>query len=151
MKKILKVVFILSVIIIMMITFTKKIFATVSLETPTTKDTIIKADDFLGKGAAVGTVIDENQLQQTSSYLYRTLMAIGIVVIVIVGTIIGIKFIIASADEKAKVKESLVPYLISCGVIIGSFTIWSIFVNIGQEISPTSYTEGGFSRTLRIY
>ena len=98
------------------------------------------ADDFLTNGEAVGTVIDENQLQQTSGYLYRTLMAIAIVVMVIVGTIIGIQFMIASADEKAKVKEALIPYIVGCAVVMGAFTIWSVFVEIGQRVSPTSYT-----------
>lgn len=53
----------------------------------------------------------------------------------IVGTIIGIQFMVASAEDKAKVKEALVPYIIGCIVIFGAFTIWSIAVNIGQDMS----------------
>ena len=56
----------------------------------------------------------------------------------IVGTIIGIQFMVASAEDKAKVKEALVPYIIGCAVIFGAFTIWSIVVNIGQDITQTS-------------
>lgn len=61
----------------------------------------------------------------------------------IVGTIIGIQFMVASAEDKAKVKEALVPYIIGCAVIFGAFTIWSIVVNIGQDIAQTS--SGGSS------
>lgn len=51
----------------------------------------------------------------------------------IVGIIIGIQFMVASAEDKAKVKEALVPYVIGCVVIFGAFTIWSVVVNIMQK------------------
>lgn len=50
----------------------------------------------------------------------------------VVGIIIGIQFMVASAEDKAKVKETLVPYIVGCIVIFGAFTIWSIAVNLGQ-------------------
>lgn len=76
----------------------------------------------------------------------------------IVGTFIGIQFMVASAEDKAKVKEALVPYIIGCAVVFGAFTVWSIAVNIGQDIVPTpagggstnqgsNYNEGGHSGT----
>ena len=65
--------------------------------------------------------------------MYKLLMSIGIVVMLLVGTIIGIKFMVASAEDKAKVKEALVPYVIGCAVIFGAFTIWSIVVNLLQN------------------
>lgn len=65
----------------------------------------------------------------------------------LVGTIIGIQFMVASAEDKAKVKEALVPYVIGCAVIFGAFTIWSIAVNLGQDITGASTStpseEGG--------
>lgn len=51
-----------------------------------------------------------------------------------VGIVIGIQFMVASAEDKAKVKEALVPYIVGCIVIFGAFTIWSIAVNMGQSI-----------------
>ena len=60
------------------------------------------------------------------------LVSIGIAVMLIVGTIIGIKFMIASAEEKAKVKEALIPYVVGCAVILGAFTIWEVVVIIMQ-------------------
>ena len=61
----------------------------------------------------------------------------------LVGTIIGIQFMLASAEDKAKVKEALVPYIIGCVVIFGAFTIWSIAVKLGQDIAPTPAPTGG--------
>lgn len=101
------------------------------------------ADAFLGNGAPISTAIDEGQLKDTSNFLYKLLLSIGIVAMFIVGTIIGIQFMVASAEDKAKVKEALVPYIIGCAVIFGAFTIWSIAVNIGQDVAPTPAPTGG--------
>lgn len=83
----------------------------------------------------MSSVIDEDQLKETSNFMYKLLMAVGIVVMFIVGIIIGIQFMVASAEDKAKVKEALVPYIVGCIVIFGAFTIWSIAVNMGQSIT----------------
>lgn len=66
--------------------------------------------------------------------MFKLLTSVGIVVMFLVGTIIGIQFMVASAEDKAKVKEALVPYVIGCAVIFGAFTIWSIAVNMGQNV-----------------
>lgn len=60
----------------------------------------------------------------------------------LVGTVIGIQFMVASAEDKAKVKEALIPYVIGCAVIFGAFTIWSMAVNLGQDIVPSSSSSG---------
>lgn len=84
-------------------------------------------------GESVSNTIKESQLKETSNFIFKLLMAIGIVVMLLVGTIIGIQFMVASAEDKAKVKEALIPYVIGCGVIFGAFTIWSIAVNLLQN------------------
>ncbi len=52
------------------------------------------------------------------------------VVAVIVGLIIGIRFMTGGIEEKAKIKELLVPYVAGCIVIFGAFGIWSLVVNV---------------------
>lgn len=66
----------------------------------------------------------------------------------LVGTIIGIQFMVASAEDKAKVKEALIPYVIGCAVIFGAFTIWSIAVNLGQDIVDSSGGKGSGTSTI---
>lgn len=63
----------------------------------------------------------------------------------LVGTVLGIQFMVASAEDKAEVKKALVPYVIGCIVIFGAFTIWSIAVNIGQDITSGSSGASGSS------
>lgn len=92
------------------------------------------ADDFLGKGESINDVINDTNLQKTSRFMYKLLLAMGIVVAFIVGTILGIQFITSGSEDKAKIKEALVPYIVGCCVIFGGFTIWGKVVNIGQDI-----------------
>lgn len=62
--------------------------------------------------------------------MYNTLLLIGMVIAVIIGTIIGIKFMLSSVEEKAKVKEILLVYFIGCIVLVGAFSIWKIILTI---------------------
>ena len=96
-------------------------------------DIISSSRNFLEAGNDVDDTIKEDKLQETSSFIFNLLFTIGVVVMFIVGTIIGIQFMIASAEDKAKVKEALVPYFVGCIVIFGAFTIWSVIVNILQK------------------
>ncbi len=92
-------------------------------------DDIMKgADSFLQSGTE--KAVDTASLQETSEFFFNLLLAFGMVAAVIVGMIIGIKFMTSSIEEKAKIKELLVPYVVSCVVIFGAFGIWKIAVNI---------------------
>lgn len=98
-------------------------------EEPTTVDSVIEgAQSFLEKGTT-GTV-KEAPLKSTSNFIYNILLGIAMVVAVIVGMIIGIQFMVTSVEEKAKVKEALVPYVVGCIVVFGAFGIWKLAMNI---------------------
>ena len=88
------------------------------------------AQDFLNKGTGGLSQIDETTLRSTSDFIYNLLLAIAMVVAVIIGIVIGIQFMTASIEEKAKVKESLMPYVVGCVVVFGAFGIWKLAVTI---------------------
>ena len=87
------------------------------------------ADNFIEAGQGKSQ-LDEDKLEATSDMVFNTLLAIAIVVAVIVGMIIGIQFMVAGVEEKAKIKEALLPYVISCVVVFGAFGIWKIAVTL---------------------
>lgn len=98
-------------------------------------DIFTKADEFVEKGdASSATTIKEDTLKEMSDVIYNVLLIIGIVVAVIVGMVIGIKFMTGSAEQKAKVKETLIPYVAGCIVVFGAFTIWKVIVTIIQSV-----------------
>lgn len=88
------------------------------------------------------SVIDEQALSNTSNTVYNILFTIAVVLAFGVGMIIGIQFIVASVDEKAKIKETLVPYIVGVFIIFSAFTVWKIAVDIGNEVTTTSGTTG---------
>lgn len=96
----------------------------------TTIDQVIgDADQFVTDGE-VNVAIDENRLKDTKNFLYNLFLGIGIIVAVIVGMVLGVKYMIGSVEEKAEYKELLVGYLVGCVVLFGAFGIWKLVVNI---------------------
>ena len=94
-------------------------------------DTVFdSADNFIEIGKQAENQIDNEQLKSASSDIYNLLSTFGIVLSVIVGAILGINFMMASAEDKAKVEEALVPYIIGCVVIFGASTIWKICMHV---------------------
>lgn len=92
------------------------------------------ADSFISDGKQGDISIDESALSGVSNFLTTRLIYIGVALAVIIATILGIQFMIGSTEEKAKVSEALIPFVIGCIVIFGSFTLWRIFVNIGNKL-----------------
>lgn len=91
------------------------------------KDTQEEID--AGTGDDINIGINPDKLNEASSDIYNTLTSIGMVISVIVGLILGINFMMASAEDKAKVKEALMPYVVGCIVIFGAFGIWKLVIN----------------------
>lgn len=90
------------------------------------------ADNFIQKGNNGTTTIDDKQLQDTSDLIYNILLGVSMVIAVIVGIILGIKYMMASSEDKAQIKETLIPYVVSCVIMFGAFTIWKIVITIIQ-------------------
>lgn len=130
MKSVIKIITILITILITFTYLSTKTYAT---------DNIIKdGSSFINAGKSEqGNAIDETKLKETSDFIYNVLFSIAVVIAFAVGMVIGIQFIIGSADEKAKIKETLLPYIIGVCVIFGAFTIWKVVVNIGNDIEST--------------
>lgn len=104
-------------------------------------DIIKQGDNFLSAEDDENDVINTDHVKNTSSEIYNILLACGIGVAVIVGAILGIHFILSSAEGKAKILETLVPYIVGCFVVFGAFTIWSIVINMGNSIKQTKTLE----------
>lgn len=97
----------------------------------TIDDLIGNAQDFTesAKDGAIGSV-EAVELQDFSKVLYNILLSVGVAAAVIVGAILGIKIMTAGVEEKAEVKELLIPYVVACVIIFGGFGIWKLVVEI---------------------
>lgn len=58
----------------------------------------------------------------------------AIVIAVIVLTILGVKYMIGSASEKAEYKKTMIPYLVGAVLVFGAGAIAQVIVNITSAI-----------------
>ena len=91
-------------------------------------DMIGDADKFIDN--AGDSAISSQSLQDFSKKFYNIFLTIGVIISVLVGSVLGIKFMVGGAEEKAHIKELLVPYVVGCIAIFGAFAIWKIVVTI---------------------
>ena len=99
-----------------------------------TPDEIIQeGDSFLNAGNGQAPINGES-LTSASSTLYNILLSIGMFSAIAIGVYLGVKFMTSSVEEKAKVKESLIPYICGCVVIFGAFIIWKLVIGLLSAI-----------------
>ena len=98
----------------------------------TLSDMISDADSFLQAGN--DDKISQDDLKSLSRSLYNILLQIGVGLSVIIGLVLGIKFMLAGVEEKAEVKKMMWVYVVGCVVTFGAFGIWKIVVSILQQI-----------------
>ena len=100
-------------------------------------DAFSDTQKFLDAGNTIDNTINTIALKETSNYIYKILLSFAIVIAIIVAMILGIQFMVASANEKAKIKEALIPFVVGCILVFGAFTIWKIAVEIGNNAEET--------------
>ena len=111
------------------------LYSTTCMADSSLDDIMNNGNSFLNAGSESSTMIDQNDLKSLSNFISGVLLTIAIGVTVITGAIMGLNFITQSIEEKAKVKESMVPWIIGIIVSFGAFTIWEVAVNLFQSLS----------------
>ena len=71
------------------------------------------------------------------SNIISIISVVAMVVAVIVLLILGIKYMIGSASEKAEFKKSMIPYLVGAVIIFGAGAIAQVVVQIATGITAT--------------
>lgn len=101
----------------------------------TTGEVIEEADEFIKNGEKqANDVISKQEMQKLSDTIYNILLVVAMVIAVLLGAILGFKFITEGVEGKANVQAALIPYVAGCVVVFGSFTIWKIVVTVLQGI-----------------
>ena len=72
----------------------------------------------------------ESGLQNLSKSISNVLLTIAVSVTLISAAVMGINFTIQSVEDKAKIKESMVPWIIGIFISFGAYGIWNITMQI---------------------
>lgn len=120
-KKLLSFIIIISIILILI----PNISLCLSLS-----DITSGANTFTSAANSSIATVDKTQLRLNMQGLLGIAMGVGVVIVLIVGVYLGIKFMGDSTNQKVEVKESLVPFVIGSAIVLGgAYLIWSILVN----------------------
>ena len=61
-------------------------------------------------------------------------MGIGLVVLVCVGSILGVKYMTAGVDDKAKVKQKLIWYCVAAALVVSTTGVFNIVVDVASML-----------------
>lgn len=128
-KKVLKIIVMLVIILNI---FQEVCFAAVSF--PSAKDIFDSGKNFLTKGQQGGTKFSDDDIINFVVPLANILIAIGTIVIIAVFIIIGIKYMMATPEEAAKLKHQLIGTVVAGIVIFGAVMIWRIMYDIMESV-----------------
>lgn len=111
-------------IILILNIFNIKIYAA----TESIDDVISGGDSFIEAASSSGTTLDTDKMKESSNMIYNVLLSIGVIAAVIVATILGVQYMLAGAESKAQIKQSMIPFIIGCIVVFSAFGIWKAVV-----------------------
>lgn len=106
------------------------LFCNITVSNAANSDIWGTAKDWINLGKNEQSDVVDNPKWNDFNDLIGILWGAGIFVIAIVGTIIGIKYMFASAEGKSSIKESIWPFAIGSVIILGALTIWKFAVDI---------------------
>ena len=87
------------------------------------------------KGESGQTGIDAGGMRQIVAPIINILTGIGVVVLVAVTIIMGMKYMFATPDQAAKLKQQLIGLVVSAVVILGATAIWKIVYTVLTKTS----------------
>lgn len=132
-KQIIKIMLVLIIILLVSLMFQNDVQAIGQESNDTNitiEDVIGGADDFITAGTSQDNPLDIAGIKNVTDVVYNIFLAVGIIVAVIVGLLIGIKYMTGSVSQKSDIKQLFLPYIVGCVVIFGAFGIWKIVVEL---------------------
>jgi len=121
------ILIILAIFLVIMSIVPTEVFAA-----STWKEMQKSASDWMSKGKSQ-IKIDEGKVYDEVLPIARILVNIATAVLVVVTVVMGIKYMTASPDQQAKLKQQLVGLVVSTIVIFGAQAIWAAiygFMNV---------------------
>ena len=87
------------------------------------------------KDMANGSGNKPQEVLNLGKSIVTIMQTVGIVVAVVVLLILGIKYMMGSAEEKAEYKKTMIPYLVGAVLIFASTTIVNVVYNLANSFN----------------
>ena len=123
MKKISKMISIL-LIVMMLISMGTTVFAAVSgVDSPAT----LKGENVSGT----------SQITKIGNQIITILTIVGVVASVIVLIVLGIKYMMGSAEEKAEYKKTMMPYIVGAALVFAASALAGMLYSFLSQVTVT--------------
>ena len=104
--------------------------------------TVVNASEKISSGQQVNNLFtggnaDTSGISGVGANIVKIITTIGIIVAVIVLLILGIKYMMGSASEKAEYKKTMIPYLVGAVLIFGASAIAKAVIAMSESIAGT--------------
>ena len=106
---------------------------TYKVEALTLKDMQDKTQEFLTRGSNESKSIETDGIFDDLVGMGSILTTIGAGILVAVTLYMGIRFITATPEAQAKLKQQLIGLVVAGFVIFGAYFIWKIVINIVEK------------------
>ena len=127
MKRTAKIVGIMMIAIALLVSFTK-------VSNATSSSGGIDASNIAGQ--LTGTASSaQGDLTTMGNKIIGIITTVGVVVAVVVLLVLGIKYMMGSASEKAEYKKTMIPYLVGAILIFGASAITKVVVGLAQGVT----------------
>ena len=101
---------------------------------------VVLATDIPGKIDQIAqgnSSADTTKVVNLGATIVTIMQTVGIVVAVVVLLVLGIKYMMGSAEEKAEYKKTMIPYIVGAILIFASTTIVNVVYNIANGFNAT--------------
>ena len=83
------------------------------------------------------TKVQSTNLTNICSNIAGIIRNVGIVLAVVILMILGIKYMVGSAEEKADYKKSMIPYLVGAIILFGAAGIAQVVVSLSGNLTTS--------------
>ena len=77
----------------------------------------------------------QTEIQDLGKNIVGLVQTVGVVVAVVILLVLGIKYMMGSAEEKADYKKSMIPYIVGAVLIFASTTVVNIVYNLAMGLN----------------
>lgn len=101
------------------------------------KDVISGGNNFISKGKENGgeTKFSDSDIENFVVPLAKVLAAVGTITVVVALIILGIKYMTATPEQAAKIKQQLIGVLVAAVIIFCSTIIWNIMYEVMDSVN----------------
>lgn len=80
------------------------------------------------------TVSDTSNITTVGANIVNIIQVVGIVIAVVVLLVIGIKYLIGSAEEKAEYKKTMIPYVVGAILVFAGTSLVKVIYQLANEV-----------------